>query len=52
MIEILIKTIKDEIALLEIWANSSLVGGWSTHQVDAQLERAQELKALLYDLQK
>lgn len=48
--ERLIQEIKKEIALLEVWANESLSGGWSTHQVDAQKRRANELKALLYDL--
>jgi hypothetical protein len=50
--EILIKAIRDEISLLEKWAQESKVGGWSTHQVEPQLKRANELKILLFDLKK
>lgn len=50
--EKLIQEIKKEISILERWANESLSGGWSTHQVKAQQQRALELKALLYDLNK
>lgn len=50
--EKLIQEIRKEIELLERWANESKNGGWSTHQVDAQLKRAQELKSLLYDITK
>jgi len=46
----LIEEIKKEIELLEKWANQSIKGGWSTHQVEPQRNRANELKALLYDL--
>ena len=48
--EELIAEIKKEIEILENWADESLKGGWSTHQVKAQKSRANELKALLYDL--
>lgn len=50
--ERLIEEIKKEIELLESWAKESRSGGWSTHQVKPQLDRAQELKALLYDISK
>ena len=50
--EKLIQVIKEEITLLEKWAAESKVGGWSTHQVNAQKERAAYLKTVLYDLSK
>lgn len=49
--EKLIAILQDEIRLLERWAAQSEQGGWSTHQVQAQRERAAELKAVLYDIQ-
>lgn len=48
--EKLIKVIEEEITILEKWANDSLLGGWSTHQVKPQQERANYLKSVLYDL--
>lgn len=50
--ERLIQEIKKEIELLERWAYESKYGGWSTHQVKPQLDRAAELKQLIYDLTK
>lgn len=49
--EKLIWVLKDEIELLERWAAQSESGGWSTHQVEAQKERANELKAVLFDIE-
>jgi len=46
----LIDALKKEIALLEKWADESQKGGWSTNQVQPQLERAAELKILLYSV--
>jgi hypothetical protein len=47
----LVKTLQDEAALLERWAAESRNGGWSTHQVDAQLRRAADLRAQLARLE-
>lgn len=43
--------IKEEIKILENWAEESIKGGWSTHQVQAQKNRATYLKSILYDLE-
>lgn len=47
----LIEIIKEEIKILETWAEDSLKGGWSTHQVKAQKDRAIYLKGILYDIE-
>lgn len=41
------QAIADEIHQLEAWVNESRNGGWSTHQVDAQRRRADQLRRLL-----
>jgi hypothetical protein len=51
-LDLLIKEIEKEIQILEKWAEESIKGGWSTHQVTAQKQRAIELKAILYDINK
>lgn len=34
----------EEADLLDRWAQQSITGGWSTHQVDPMRERADELR--------
>lgn len=43
-------TIRDEIFQLEAWADESLAGGWSTHQVKPQRERAMMLARILLNI--
>lgn len=50
--EKLINAIQQEIELLETWARESKLYGWSTHQTQPQLDRARQLKELLYDTTK
>lgn len=45
-----IAVIREEIGLLLRWADESGRGGWSTHQVEAQRERAASLALTLYQL--
>ena len=50
-LELLINTIKAEIAFLEKMALETTIGGWPTQHVNHQVGRANELKALLYDIE-
>jgi hypothetical protein len=41
------QALRSEIALLRAWARESREGGWSTHQVQPMLDRANDLALLL-----
>jgi hypothetical protein len=40
--------LEDEVTQLHAWANESLNGGWSTHQVDPMRKRASYLLSALH----
>ena len=46
---VLRQTIYNTINQLETWANESVTGGWSTHQVKPMRKLADELKVILFD---
>ena len=46
----LVDAIRREILLLRKWASESLIGSWSTHQVNPMRQRADELESLLLRL--
>jgi hypothetical protein len=48
--QLLVKTIKDEIKLLDRMVKETLQGGWSTNNVKEMKQRSQELKSLLWDM--
>lgn len=47
MNELLIHELEKEAAQLELWAEESRHGGWSTHQVEPMKRRAQEIWVIL-----
>jgi hypothetical protein len=47
-----IRLLEEEIQQLENWANESLSGGWSTHQVQPMRKRAQFLRGKVTELKR
>jgi hypothetical protein len=48
-IEVLEAALQEEIATLRRWADESVRGGWSTHQVQPMRDRANALALILCD---
>lgn len=47
MYEEMLRELENEALQLERWARESRQDGWSTHQVEPMLKRAQELWAII-----
>jgi hypothetical protein len=47
---LLVMAIREEIQQLRKWASESMIGGWSTHQVEPMRKRADQLEHLLLQM--